>query len=95
MSTEASKKAEAAAKQNNRFTGIAHINYAKGYGIQVWTKDHKIVRNADGSAKKLGGETNWKVFGSVQNFGGKLYYCVGGNQYVDADYVTVTFNLAK
>ena len=24
-------------------TGVAHINYAKGYGIQIWTKDHKLV----------------------------------------------------
>jgi hypothetical protein len=78
----------AAAKQ----TGIAHINYAKGYGIQIWTKDHKLVLNEDGTGKKAKGTWNYKVFGPAVTISGKTYYCLGGNQYVDAAYVTFTAN---
>ena len=71
-------------------TGVAHINYAKGYGIQIWTLDHKLVMTDATHAKKAMGGKNYKVFGSVAYINGKKYYNVGGNQYIDAHYVTFT-----
>lgn len=71
-----------------RRTGTAHVNYNKHYGIQIWTATHGFVKNANGSAKKLPGQTNWKVFGKAV-INGKTYYNLGGDQYIDAAYVTV------
>jgi hypothetical protein len=71
-----------------RRTGTAHVNYNKQYGIQIWTATHGFVKNANGSAKKLPGQTNWKVFGKAV-INGKTYYNLGGDQYIDAAYVIV------
>mgnify|MGYP004468949677 CR=1 FL=1 len=55
-------------------TGVAHINYAKGYGIRIWTLDHKLVMTDATHAKKAMGGKNYKVFGSVAYINGKKYY---------------------
>lgn len=68
--------------------GTAHVNYNKHYGIQIWTAKHAIVKNSNGSAKKLPGQSNWKVYGKA-TIQGKTYYNLGGDQYIDAHYVTV------
>lgn len=68
--------------------GTAHVNYNRNYGIQIWTGDHKAVKNSWGSNKTLMGQTNWKVYGKA-TIGGKTYYNLGGNQYIDAHYVSV------
>lgn len=80
--------------------GTAHINYPSSYGIQIWTKaGKKVVYNATdakaagkkvGDAKKLPGQSNWKVFNSTYKANGTTYYCLGGDQYIDAAYVTFT-----
>ncbi len=80
--------------------GTAHINYPSSYGIQIWTKSGKAVTyNATdakaagkkvGDAKKLPGQSNWKVFNSTYHQNGTTYYCLGGDQYIDAAYVTFT-----
>ena len=67
--------------------GTAHVNYNRNYGIQIWTGDHKAIKTSYGS-KTLMGQTNWNVFGKV-TIGGKTYYNLGGNQFIDARYVTV------
>lgn len=71
-----------------RRTGTAHVNYNKHYGIQIWTATHGFIKNANGSAKKLPGQTNWKVFGKAV-INGSTYYNLGGDQYIDAAWVTV------
>lgn len=68
--------------------GTAHVNYNKHYGIQIWTAKHTTVKNSNGSSKKLPGQTNWKVYGK-STIQGKTYYNLGGDQYIDAHYVTV------
>ncbi|WP_155286813.1 SLAP domain-containing protein [Lacticaseibacillus zhaodongensis] len=68
--------------------GTAHVNYNRHYGIQIWTARHQIGKNLYGSAKKLPGQTNWKVYGKA-TIDGNTYYNLGGDQYIDAHYVTV------
>jgi uncharacterized protein YkwD len=68
--------------------GTAHVNYNKHYGIQIWTAKHTTVKNPNGTAKKLPGQTNWKVYGKA-TIQGQTYYNLGGDQYIDAHYVTV------
>ncbi|WDF82866.1 SLAP domain-containing protein [Lacticaseibacillus pabuli] len=68
---------------------IATIKYVPGYGIQVWKNDFKtVVKNADGSKKKLNDKTSWKVSGIVKH-DGHVFYNLGGNQYIDASYATL------
>lgn len=67
--------------------GVAHVNYNKHYGIQIWTALHNPVLNKNGSAKKLKGQTNWNVYGAA-DIGGKLFYNLGGDQFISGDYVT-------
>jgi hypothetical protein len=97
-STEASDAAKAAAKAKSRQTGVLKVTYVKGYGIQVWTKDGKMVASdakgaKAGDKKKLQDGTSWKVFGPSVNINGHNMYCVGGNQYVDAKYVSFTHSV--
>ncbi|WP_155286322.1 SLAP domain-containing protein [Lacticaseibacillus zhaodongensis] len=81
--------AAATSKAQTKLHAIAHINYVPGYGIQVWHGDFKtMARNADGSLKKLGDQTNWKVFGVVTDKG-HVFYNLGGDQFIDAAYVTL------
>lgn len=69
--------------------GVGTVKYTPGYGIQVWGKDFKTpVKNADGTKKKLGHNTKWKVFG-VTTHNGNVYYHLGGNQYADARYMSI------
>lgn len=68
---------------------VATIKYVPGYGIQVWKNDFKtMVKNADGSAKKLADKTSWKVSAIVKH-DGHVFYRVGSNQYIDASYATL------
>ncbi|WDF82865.1 SLAP domain-containing protein [Lacticaseibacillus pabuli] len=68
---------------------VATVKYVPGYGIQVWKNDFKtMVKNADGSAKKLADKTSWKVSGIVKH-NGHVFYRVGSNQYIDASYATL------
>ncbi|MCI1283740.1 MAG: SLAP domain-containing protein [Lacticaseibacillus songhuajiangensis] len=72
----------------NRVIGVAHVNYNKHYGIQIWAAKLGVVKNANGTAKKLKGQTNWKVFATATLKGHK-YYNLGGDQYIDARYITI------
>lgn len=70
-------------------SGKVTVHYAKGYGIQMWSSykaDKQIVKNANGTAKKLMAGSAWKVFATV-NYGGHTWYNLGGNQWVDDTYV--------
>ncbi|WDF82839.1 KxYKxGKxW signal peptide domain-containing protein [Lacticaseibacillus pabuli] len=99
-----SKKAtpKATASQTKNYLGTVHVNYNKHYGIQIWTKEGKAVpyNSVDakaagkkvGTAKKLQGQSNWKVFNKYTDHG-TTYYGLGGDQYIDASYVT--FKAAK
>ncbi|WP_461219470.1 SLAP domain-containing protein [Lapidilactobacillus salsurivasis] len=70
-----------------KVSGVVEISYVPGYGIQVWDsyKDGKIVRDANGKAKKLAHGTAWKVFKKI-TIKGTTYYNLGGNQWVSNDY---------
>jgi hypothetical protein len=70
----------------NRVLGVAHVNYNKHYGIQIWTSKLGIVKNSNGTAKKLPGQTNWKVYATATLKGHK-YFNLGGDQYIDANYI--------
>ncbi|WP_155287707.1 SLAP domain-containing protein [Lacticaseibacillus zhaodongensis] len=85
---------------SNGRMGTIHVNYPAGYGIQIWTKSGKPVKynaveakkthHKVGSAKKLMGQTNWKVFTNTYKANGTTYYNLGGDQYIDANYVSLT-----
>lgn len=70
------------------YRAVGTVNYVPGYGIQVWTKSHQFVTNTDGSLKKLQDGTNWKIFGE-SNLNGKTYYNLGGDQWLDANYISL------
>ncbi|WP_155286900.1 SLAP domain-containing protein [Lacticaseibacillus zhaodongensis] len=72
------------------YTGNGRINYVRGYGIQVWTLDGKVVYNKNGTAKKLQHGTNWRIFGSVLNLNGSRMYNLGGDQFIDANFINFT-----
>jgi hypothetical protein len=83
------------AAASKKKTGVLKVTYVKGYGIQVWTKDGKMVASdakgaKAGDKKKLQDGTSWKVFGPAVTVNGHKMYNVGGNQYVDAQYVAFT-----
>ncbi|WP_155286899.1 SLAP domain-containing protein [Lacticaseibacillus zhaodongensis] len=70
------------------YSGVGTIRYPKNYGIQVWTIGGKMVKNSNGTAKKLKGGTKWKVFGPILNINGSKMYNLGGDQFIDANYVS-------
>lgn len=76
------------ATATNKYRAVGTVEYAPGYGIQVWTKAHKFAYNEDGSLKKLQHGTSWKVFGDT-TINGKMFYHLGGNQWIDAAYITL------
>ncbi|WP_155286843.1 hypothetical protein [Lacticaseibacillus zhaodongensis] len=91
-----------AAKPTSKSTkarrGTAHIKGSKKYGIQVWTRAGKPVRYGATEAKKTGhkvgelkklfGQSNWKIFNATYKADGTTYYSLGGDQYIDANYVS-------
>lgn len=87
-------------KSTSKQVGVAKVNYNPNYGIQIWTKDGKPVRynsveaaatgHKNGDAKKLPGGKSYKVFNATYTANGTTYYNLGGDQYIDAAYVTVT-----
>ena len=86
-------------KTSGSIAGTAHVAYNKHYGIQIWTKSGKPVRynateaqkfhHKPGDAKKLMGQTDWKIFANTYQANGTIYFNLGGNQYIDARYVTI------
>lgn len=68
------------------FNGVAKISYVPGYGIAVWTspKDGKVITN-----KILKHGSSWKLFGKT-SVNGQIWYNVGGNQWIQAKYTTLT-----
>lgn len=79
--------------------GVGQVNYNRNYGIQIWTKDGKPVRynkaeakkmhHKVGDAKKLQGQSKWKIFANTYTAHGTTYYNLGGDQYIDANYITL------
>jgi len=64
-------------------TGVARINYKPGYGIMVWAQPGS---HALGKTLKHG--TNWRFF-KIANALGRTWYNLGGNQWVDGQYLTI------
>ncbi|WP_297816169.1 SLAP domain-containing protein [uncultured Lactobacillus sp.] len=64
-------------------TGVVKVHYKPGYGIAVWSQPGKGV--IPGKYLKHG--TSWKYF-QTANVGGLLWYNLGGNQWVSAQYTT-------
>ncbi|WP_155287405.1 SLAP domain-containing protein [Lacticaseibacillus zhaodongensis] len=97
--TTTTKKTDATTKN----IGVIKVNYNAKYGIQIWNKAGQVVKynsvdakawNAKhskkvkvGDAKKLPGQTTWKVFNATYKDHGTTYYNLGGDQYIDANYV--------
>lgn len=54
----------------------------------TWNKLHPNNKVKVGDAKKLPGKTSWKVFKNTYTAHGTTYYNLGGDQYIDANYVT-------
>lgn len=78
--------------------GKVHVNYNKHYGIQIWNKQGNPVKTSKGTNKKLAGQSNWKVYNETQFMSDSnkpVYtYNLGGDQYIEAKYVTFTVNNA-
>ncbi|BDR58431.1 C39 family peptidase [Xylocopilactobacillus apicola] len=62
---------------------VGQVSYVKGYSIRVYQVNGTGVASTD---KLLLDGTLWKVFGS-QDINGVQYYNVGGNQWVQAQYI--------
>lgn len=56
-----------------------------------YNKTHKNSKVKAGDAKKLAGQSSWKVFGSVLHANGTIYYNLGGDQYIDSAYTKMSF----
>ena len=65
---------------------ISHVDSKAG--LQVWTKSKARVKNANGTNKTLKLGSTWKIF-EAKWTSDELYYNVGGNQWVDNQYVTL------
>lgn len=65
-------------------TGVATINYAKGYGIAVWDNNTSSRHIIPG--KKLMSGTSWRV-ASVAGINNQTWYNLGGQQWIDGRYV--------
>lgn len=83
-----------AIKRALSFTGVGTINYVPKYGIQVWTWDGKLVMmdNDKTKAKKLQHGTRWKIFGDIINQNGSRMYNLGGDQFIDANFIDYKAN---
>lgn len=58
---------------------------------KAWNELHPNNTVKVGDAKKLPGQTSWKVFKNTYTANGTTYYNLGGDQYIDANYVNVNF----
>ncbi|WDF82381.1 SLAP domain-containing protein [Lacticaseibacillus pabuli] len=53
----------------------------------AWNKNHPNNKVKEGQPKKLPGQSTWKVFKNTYKANGTTYYNLGGDQYIDANYV--------
>jgi len=81
--TESSNPTDTLYYGNKYATGVVTVHYKPGYGIAVWSQPGKGV--IPGKYLKHG--TSWKYF-KTASIGGLLWYNLGGNQWVSAQYTT-------
>lgn len=65
-------------------TGV--VNYVPGYGINLW---YGYGNNARFSGRRLAHGTSWRVYKRVVLSNGKVWYNLGGNQWVDGQYLVI------
>lgn len=63
------------------FNAVGRVNYVPGYSIKVW----KDANKSQWTGKYLANGTSWKVFGEQNGF-----YNVGGNQWVEKQYIELS-----
>ncbi|WP_245953348.1 SLAP domain-containing protein [Lactobacillus rodentium] len=70
---------------SNATSGVGHINYVPGYGINLWIG---YGSDAHWSGRRLPHGTRWKFYKKV-TVNGKTWYNLGGNQWIDGAYFVV------
>ncbi|WP_267898273.1 SLAP domain-containing protein [Carnobacterium maltaromaticum] len=68
-----------------KFVSVGYVNYVPGYGIRVWGEPQ-----SNGSDRVLAHGTAWKIDQKATMKDGSVWYRVGTNQWVDAQYVSLT-----
>jgi len=85
-------KADTVALQTSQpFTGVAVIDYAKGYGINVWRNPQATAS----TGKRLATGSEWKIFAKAVGQHGRTFYNVGGQQWIDSRYVKLRTDAAS
>ncbi|MCD2256537.1 FIVAR domain-containing protein [Lactobacillus sp. CC-MHH1034] len=67
-------------------SGVATINFAPGYSINLWQLQPDGVHF---TGRRLTNGTAWKIYGSIM-VGGVEYFNLGANQWVNSTYVTLS-----
>ena len=70
---------------SNATSGVGHINYVPGYGINLWIG---YGSDAQWSGRRLPHGTSWRFYKKV-TVNGKTWYNLGGNQWIDGTYFVV------
>ncbi len=68
-----------------KFVSVGYVNYVPGYGIRVWGEPQ-----SNGSDRVLAHGTAWKIDQKATMKDGSVWYRVGTNQWIDAQYVSLT-----
>ena len=84
-STSNNSSSNNTSSNSNATSGVGHINYVPGYGINLWIG---YGSDAHWSGRRLPHGTSWKFYKKV-TVNGKTWYNLGGNQWIDGAYFVV------
>lgn len=71
----------------SNFKAVGYINYIPNYKIKVWNEPMGKF-----TGKYLAHDSAWKIFKKAVNSKGQIFYNVGGNQWIDGQYVVFDHN---
>jgi|GEM_PF-1598441 len=69
--------------------GVVTINYVPGYGIAMY---NRFDANRHILTRKLAHASRWQVFQKTTTANGSVWYNLGGNQWIPAQYAVLTSN---
>lgn len=69
------------------YRAVGQINYVPGYGVNLW---YGYGNSAKFTGRRLQHGTSWKIFKRVVLNNGKIWYNLGGNQWIDGNYVVIS-----
>jgi GH25 family lysozyme M1 (1,4-beta-N-acetylmuramidase) len=69
------------------YRAVGKINYIPGYGVNLW---YGYGNSAKFSGRRLQHGSSWKIFKRAVLDSGKIWYNLGGNQWIDGNYVVIS-----